>query len=66
MPPRRFPPPWSVEEYNNACFIVRDNNRQQLAYVYLRERAGSPISGKIIGAPELLSRHRHYDIFSAR
>jgi hypothetical protein len=23
---RRFPPPWSVEEYNDACFIVRDHN----------------------------------------
>jgi hypothetical protein len=22
--PRRFPPPWIVEEHNNACFIVRD------------------------------------------
>ena len=21
---RRFPPPWMIEEYNNACFIVRD------------------------------------------
>jgi hypothetical protein len=30
---RRFPPPWSVEE-TDACFIVRDKNRQALAYVY--------------------------------
>jgi len=22
---RRFPPPWTIEENNNACFIVRDN-----------------------------------------
>jgi hypothetical protein len=21
---RRFPPPWTIEEHNNACFIVRD------------------------------------------
>jgi hypothetical protein len=28
---RRFPPPWSVEEYNDTCFIVRDHNGQQLA-----------------------------------
>jgi len=26
MPARRFPPPWSVEEYNDACFIVRDHD----------------------------------------
>jgi len=34
---RRFPSPWSVEELD-ACFVVRDHNGQQLAYVYLRGR----------------------------
>jgi hypothetical protein len=29
---RRFPPPWSVEE-QAACFVVRDHNGQQLAYL---------------------------------
>jgi hypothetical protein len=28
---RRFPPPWSVEE-TDACFIVRDANRQALIF----------------------------------
>jgi hypothetical protein len=28
--PRRFPPPWSVEE-TDACFIVRDANGHALA-----------------------------------
>ena len=23
-PMRRFPPPWIIEEHNNACFIVKD------------------------------------------
>jgi hypothetical protein len=36
--PRRFPPPWSVEEadpkLDRRCFIVRDANGQALAYVY--------------------------------
>jgi hypothetical protein len=32
---RRFPPPWSVEE-TDACFIVRDANRQALAYIIFR------------------------------
>jgi hypothetical protein len=31
--PRRFPPPWSVEELNDA-FIVKDSAGQKLAYVY--------------------------------
>jgi hypothetical protein len=24
--PRRFPPPWTIEDHNNACFIVKDAN----------------------------------------
>jgi hypothetical protein len=31
--PRRFPPPWSVEELD-ACFVVIDSAEQKLAYVY--------------------------------
>jgi hypothetical protein len=34
--PRRFPPPWSVEE-TDACFIIRDGNRQAVAYVYCED-----------------------------
>ena len=33
MPSRRFPPPWSAE-VTPDCFIVRDADGQQLAYVY--------------------------------
>jgi hypothetical protein len=32
--PRRFPPPWTIEELNDACFVVSDNNGQKFAYVY--------------------------------
>ena len=39
MPQRRFPPPWSVEEMNDACFIVRDQNGHALAYRLFRKRA---------------------------
>ena len=42
MPARRFPPPWSVEEYNDACFIVRDNDGQQFAYVYFGNPRAAP------------------------
>ena len=40
MSPRRFPPPWSVEE-RPACFVVRDQNGQQLAYVYFEEEGAA-------------------------
>ena len=38
--PRRFPPPWDIEEHNQSCYIVRDGNRQALAYVYFEVEAG--------------------------
>jgi hypothetical protein len=38
--PRRFPPPWSIEE-SSACFIVRDGDKQALAYVYFENEPGS-------------------------
>jgi hypothetical protein len=46
---RRFPPPWSVEE-QAACFVVRDSNGQQLAFVYFRGSAGAKIGGKTTDA----------------
>jgi hypothetical protein len=39
LPERRFPPPRNVEE-TEACFLVRDANRQALAYVYFEEEPG--------------------------
>jgi hypothetical protein len=42
MPTRRFPPPWSIEELE-ACYVVRDHDGQQLAYVYFEdERSAFP------------------------
>jgi hypothetical protein len=37
---RRFPPPWTVEDHNDACFIVKDRNRRALAYAYYEEEPG--------------------------
>jgi hypothetical protein len=34
---RHFPPPWTVEEHNNACFVVRDKNGQALGYFYFED-----------------------------
>ena len=45
-------PPWSVEEYNNACFIVRDNNGQQLAYVYFEDEPGRRSAAKFLTKDE--------------
>jgi hypothetical protein len=37
--PRRFPPPWTVDE-TDACFIVKDQTGQKLAYVYFEGEPG--------------------------
>ena len=51
MPPRRFPPPWSVEVTPN-CFIVRDANGQQIAYVYYECEPGRRSAAKLLSKDE--------------
>jgi hypothetical protein len=48
MPERRFPPPWTIEEHNNACFIVKDHNGQALAYVYFEEKPGRRAAASLL------------------
>jgi hypothetical protein len=38
--PRRFPPPWTIEEANNACFIVKDANGFAVSHVYFEDEPG--------------------------
>jgi hypothetical protein len=49
---RRFPPPWSVEEYSDACFIMRDHNGQALAYVYFEDEPGRRSAAKLLTRDE--------------
>jgi hypothetical protein len=59
-------PPWTIEEHNNACFIVKDATGQALAYFYFDRsalggeaadaRRGPPHGGELRQAPELLRR----------
>ena len=45
--PRRFPPPWSIEE-SDACFIVRDSNGQAVAYVYFEDEPDGRSVAKLL------------------
>ena len=69
MPDRRFPPPWTFDEANHACFIVRDGNRFPVAYVHFESEPGRraaahlmtkdearKIANGIAKLPELLMR----------
>jgi hypothetical protein len=49
--PRRFPPPWTVEELD-ACFVVRDHNGQALAYVYSEDEPGRRSAAKLLSKDE--------------
>jgi hypothetical protein len=52
--PRRFPPPWTVEDHNDACFIVKDRNGFALSYVYYEEERGRRSAANLDG-PKLAS-----------
>jgi hypothetical protein len=51
QPHRRFPPPWSVEE-TAPCFIVRDANKQALAFVYYEDEQGRRTTAKMLTRDE--------------
>ena len=51
MPPRCFPPPWSIED-NGACFIVKDNTGQALAFVYCEDEPGRRTTAKLLTRDE--------------
>ena len=51
MSPRRFPPPWSVEE-TAPCFIVRDANGKALAFVYCEDDPGRRATAKLLTRDE--------------
>jgi len=49
---RRFPPPWMIDEANNACFIVRDNTGQALGYFYFEDESQRQMSMKRLSRDE--------------
>jgi len=48
---RRFPPPWSIDELE-ACFVVRDDSGQVLAYVYFEDEPGRRSAAKLLSKEE--------------
>ena len=49
---RHFPPPWTIEDSNDACFIVRDKNRLALAYVYYELEPGRRTAANLLTKDE--------------
>jgi hypothetical protein len=34
---RSFPPPWTIEEPNDACFVMKTRVAQKLGYFYFED-----------------------------
>ena len=52
MSERRFPAPWTFDEANKACFIVRDHNSLAVAYVYFESEAGRRVAANLLTKDE--------------
>jgi hypothetical protein len=52
MAGRRFPPPWTIEEHNQACFIVKDAGGQALGYFYFEDEAGRRSAANLLSRNE--------------
>jgi hypothetical protein len=72
MHARSFPPPWSFEDRNDSCFIVKDRSGQALSYIYYENEPGRRsaanlltrdearrIAANIAKLPELLVRPQY-------
>jgi hypothetical protein len=44
--------PWTIEEANDACFIVRDSTGQALAYDYFEDEPGRRSAAKLLTRDE--------------
>ncbi len=50
---RRFPPPWTPSELDNAsAFVVTDGTGQRLAYVYFEEEPGRQRAAELLTRDE--------------
>src|SRR3984885_484464 len=52
MTGRRFPAPWTVEEYRGISYIVRDANDFPVAYVYFESEPGRRAAAKLMTKDE--------------
>ena len=57
LSPRRSPAPWTVEDLD-TCYLVRDHDGQQLAYVYYEEESGRRSAAKCSRSGKTVSQRR--------
>jgi len=47
-----FPPPWTVEDRNDACFIVKERNGPRAGVCLLREEPGRRSAANLVTRDE--------------
>jgi hypothetical protein len=52
MTARRFPPPWTVEEYRGISYIVQDANNFAVAYIYFENEPGRRAAANLMSKDE--------------
>jgi endo-1,4-beta-D-glucanase Y len=52
MTTRRFPPPWTFDEVNDACYVVRDHNGFAVAYIYFESEPGRRAAATLMSKDE--------------
>jgi hypothetical protein len=52
MADRRFPPPWTFEEADNACFVIKDANGFAVAFVYFESEPGRRTAANLMTKDE--------------
>ena len=50
--PRRFPAPWTIEDKNNACFVVKDANGFAVACVNYEDELGQRMVASLMTRDE--------------
>jgi hypothetical protein len=52
MSPRRFPPPWTGQEYRGVSYIIRDANNFAVAYVYFESEPDRRVAANLMTKDE--------------
>jgi hypothetical protein len=53
MTGRRFPPPWTFEEANNACFVGQGRKRLRSGYIYFEQEGGRRAAANLMTKDEV-------------
>jgi hypothetical protein len=57
---RRLPAPWTIEDTNGACYVIRDSNGFAISFVYYEIEPGRRAAANLMTKDEgKANRNRH-------